>query len=448
MHRDWLDNPVTAEGPATARGISDFVEGFVAYETKAVNVLEAAKQDPGNLLANAYTGALHLFLESPEAPALARPWLDKAAAAPGTAREQATLAAITAWADGDIQRAIRVGQEALAKWPTDLALAKFTQYHQFNAGDSPGMLATARMVEDANRDRAHFHGMLAFGLEQCHLLDEAEAAALRAVEIQRKEPWAHHALAHVHLTQGRIAEGRAFLSDMAATWEDLNSFMLSHNWWHMALFMISQGDMDAAMETYDKRCWGLDKTYSQDQVGAVALLARLEMAGADPGGRWEELAGWLAVREGDFVNAFLSLQYLYGLARAGREEAARMLAGFEAKAQEAGPEQEVWAEVALPCARGLVAHAEARWAAAAKDLGLALPRMWETGGSHAQRDLFEQLWIDALVKAGKWPAAQQALERRRAYEPNSVPGNRALSMVYGALGLEKEAAAAALRANV
>ena len=80
MHRDWLDNPVTADAPETAQGISDFVEGFLAYETKAVNVLAAAEADPANCLANAYAGALHLFLESPAAPGLARPWLDKAAA--------------------------------------------------------------------------------------------------------------------------------------------------------------------------------------------------------------------------------------------------------------------------------------------------------------------------------------------------------------------------------
>lgn len=447
MHRDWLDNPISAAGAESARGVADFVEGFLAYETKAARVLAAAEADPGCMLANAYAGALHLFLENPAAPGLARPWLDRAAQAQGDARERATLAALIAWAEGDIARAIRIGREALAEWPTDLALAKFTQYHQFNAGDSPGMLATARQIQAANEDRAHFHGMLAFGLEQCHLLDEAEAAARRAIELRRKEPWAHHALAHVTLTQGRIEEGRAFLSEMAETWTDLNSFMLSHNWWHMALFQIARGDLAGAMECYDKRCWGLDKTYSQDQIGAVALLARLEIAGADPGGRWQELGGHLRGREGDFVNAFLSLQYLYGLAKAGEAAAEAMLRGFEARAAAAAPDRAVWAEVASPCARGLIAHAEGRWAQAARDLGAAVPQIWRTGGSHAQRDLFEQLWIDSLVRSGDWIAAQQALERRRAFDPDDVPGARALSTVYAALGLEREAAAAATRAR-
>lgn len=447
MHHDPLGNPITAEDPAAARGIADFVGGFLAYETRAINVLAAAQADASSPLANAYAGALHLFAESPEGPANARPWLDRAAAAGGTARERATLAALNAWAAGDTGRAARIGQEALEAWPTDLALLKFTQYHQFNAGDSPGMLRSARLAEGANADAPHFHAMLAFGLEQCHLLPEAEVAALRAIALKRKEPWAHHALAHIHLTQGRIVEGRAFLAEMSETWSDLNSFMLSHNWWHMALFEISEGDMDGAVRTYDARCWGLDKSYSQDQIGAVSLLARLEIAGADVGDRWADVGARVAARKGDFINAFLSLQYLYGLARAGLPEADEMLRGFEGMARSAPePSRAMWAEVAWPCARGLIAHAAGRWREAARDLGAAVPRIWETGGSHAQRDLFEQLWIDALIRAGAFGAAQQVLERRRAYEPDSVPGNRALALVYGALGLEREAAVAAARA--
>lgn len=448
MRQDWAGNPITADSDATAAAICDFVGGFVGYETRAVNVLAAAEADPENMLANAYAGALHLFLESPEAPALARPWLARAAAhATGaTERERITLAALTAWADGDLPRAIALGREGVAAHPCDLALAKFTQYHQFNRGDAAGMLAVGHAVAAARPDIPHVHGMLAFGLEQCHLLAEAEAAALRAVSLQRREPWAHHALAHIHLTQGRIAEGRAFLTDMADTWTDLNSFMLSHNWWHYALFAISQGDFAAALRAYDDRCWGLEKGYSQDQVGAVSLLARLELAGVDVGARWEDVGAHLASRTGDFVNGFLSLQYLYGLARSGRGgAAAEMLDGFRARAETPAEDRAVWAEVAWPAAEGLLAHAAGDWGRAADRLGTALPRIWETGGSHAQRDLFEQLWLDALIRAGRLVAAQQALERRRGFEPMSVPSNRALAGVYEALGLPGEAGAASAR---
>ena len=124
------------------------------------------------------------------------------------------------------------------------------------------------------------------------------------------------------LTQGRIDEGAHFLECVSPTWTELNSFMLTHLWWHVALFKLSQGCFAQALEIYDRHCWGVAKDYSQDQVGAVSLLARLEIAGVDVGSRWQELAGYLVARAGDTVQPFLTLQYLYGLARARRARSA------------------------------------------------------------------------------------------------------------------------------
>ena len=219
----------------------------------------------------------------------------------------------------------RLGQDAARAFPRDLTRIKIAQYHEFNRGNAAGMLALAEHGRRAAPEIAYAHGMAAFGYEQCHLLDDAEAAAWKAVDLERKEPWAHHALAHVMLTQGRIEEGRQFLADVADTWTDLNSFMITHNWWHQALFFISLGRFDDALSTYDSQVWGVWKDYSQDQIGAVSLLARLELAGVDVGDRWRDVASYLAARTHDFVNPFLTLQYLYGLARAGRNEAETLM---------------------------------------------------------------------------------------------------------------------------
>ena len=131
------------------------------------------------------------------------------------------------------------------------------------------------------------------------------------------------------LSHGRLAEGAAFMQQASAGWSGLTSFMRCHNWWHLALFLIELGDDAAALRLYDDQVWGVDKSYSQDQVGAVSLLARLEWVGLDVGQRWAELAGHLAGRTADQVQPFLDLQYLYGLARAGRPEADALLANIE-----------------------------------------------------------------------------------------------------------------------
>jgi hypothetical protein len=61
--------------------------------------------------------------------------------------------------------------------------------------------------------------------------------------------------------------------------------------------------------------------------------------------------------------------------------------------------------------------------------------MVEVGGSHAQRDFFEQILLDAALAGGRLTAAQQMLELRRGSDPHGVPVNAALACVYDRLGL-------------
>ena len=176
---------------------------------------------------------------------------------------------------------------------------------------------------------------------------------------------------------------------------------------------------------------------------------RLELAGVDVGDRWADVATYLAPRTGDHVQPFLDLHYLYGLARAGRWAEAGALEGSLHAHAHAVPAflKTVWGEVAVPAADGLLAHARGDWADAVRGLGRALPRMTEIGGSHAQRDLFEQVYLDALIRAGRLVPAQQMLELRRAATPD-VPANlRALARVYGRLGLDTRSAALDARAE-
>jgi hypothetical protein len=104
-----------------------------------------------------------------------------------------------------------------------------------------------------------------------------------------------------------------------------------------------------------------------------------------------------------------------------------------------------WRDAALPAAEGLVAHARGDYEAAVQGLRTALPRMIEVGGSHAQRDFFEQIALDATIRSGRLSEAQQALELRRGFDPDGVPLNRTLAEVYDRLGLPGEAAKARAR---
>ncbi|WP_417308924.1 tetratricopeptide repeat protein [Devosia sp.] len=437
MAQDILGNEVSGISDATLAGVDDFVSGFLGYETQAVNVMAAADAEPDAVLANIYAGFSWMFLEAEGAEAMAQRYLDRVDAALTRAnpRERMLAEQLRRWIGGDIPGVQAVGDEIVAAFPRDLASVKLHQYFSFNRGDAASMLRIAKAAEAENADNPHLHGMLAFAHEQLHELETAEQEARLALRLKTKEPWAQHALAHVMLGTGRVAEGVAFLEEAKHTWVGLNSFMYTHNWWHKALFHISQGDHVAVFDAYDNHVWGIAPDYSQDQVGAVSLLARMEIAGMDVGERWQSVADKMQGRAQDTIQPFLTLQYLYGLARAERYEADELMRAVEHKAaQSEAFDRVVWQEVALPAARGMLAHARRDWANAARWLGIANPRLTEIGGSHAQRDLFGQLLLDAHLKLGNWAIARQMLEMRRTWDPDGVPVNAALDLVNARLG--------------
>jgi hypothetical protein len=439
---DSLGNTVTLQHASSIGALNDFVEGFISSEARAADVLQLADTDH-SAIAQACCAALHMFAESRDAPANARPFLQRArAAAPAsTPREQRFVAAVGAWVEGDIPQAIRLHEEQAREHPRDLVSLKLGQYHLFNLGNAPGMLRMALDAAPAAADVPYLHGMLAFAWEQCHLLREAETAAWQAIAMCRKEPWAHHALAHVMLTEGRIREGLDFMREVGSTWTGLNSFMVTHNRWHQALFALELAQHDEVLRLYDEAVWGVAKDYSQDQINAISLLARLELAGVDVGARWQDLGNYLAVRLADHVLPFLDMQYLYGLARAARPEAQALLhhiAAYAARAPE--PVRATWQRVCLPASRGLMAHAQGNYAVAADELGQALPQLVAIGGSHAQRDLFSQIYLDALIRTGQLASAQHLLQQQLQGQPESERLKRQAGAVYTALGLSSVAA--------
>ena len=436
MAADLLGNPVTLDGgDRSLAAIDGFVEGFIASESRAADILAAA-DDPTPLV-QACIAAVHMFAESAEAPASAKPFIDRAlASAPRvTPREQRLIAAIAAWVDGDITQAIALHEAQAREHPRDLASLKMGHYHLFNRGDAPGMLRLALASLPKAADVPYLHGMLAFAWEQCHALEPAEAAARQAIAMRRKEPWAHHALAHVMLAQGRIHEGHAFLADVSETWSGLNSFMVTHNWWHQALFALELDRADEVLALYDGQVWGVAKAYTQDQANAVSLLARMELAGIDVGDRWQDVADYLAARTADQVLPFLDMHYLLGLARAGRADAETLIRNIEAKASRVDASEAAWRDLCLPASRGVLAWARGQYAVALRELGQALPRLLEIGGSHAQRDLFSQIHLDAMVRSGHLQGAQNLLQPQLRAQPESRRLRRQAAGLYQALGL-------------
>ena len=90
MREDILGNPLTGAGEATLRAIDDFVEGFLAYETRAEGIVRAADADPACCTANVYAGYLWMLLEAPAAAAHAGKYLAAAERTAAQAKRRAS----------------------------------------------------------------------------------------------------------------------------------------------------------------------------------------------------------------------------------------------------------------------------------------------------------------------------------------------------------------------
>lgn len=88
---DFLGNPVSGDAEAQA-AVDDFVGGFIAYETRAGQVVKAAAARPSHGLLNLYAGVLFMLLELPQGPVRARPFLARAQDAELNERERRTAA--------------------------------------------------------------------------------------------------------------------------------------------------------------------------------------------------------------------------------------------------------------------------------------------------------------------------------------------------------------------
>ena len=65
-------------------------------------------------------------------------------------------------------------------------------------------------------------------------------------------------------------------------------------------------------------------------------------------------------------------------------------------------------------ASGLEAFGEGDYGLAFKSLSQVRKSMQLAGGSHAQRDVFERMTIDAGLRAGHWAEVEAILDDRRA----------------------------------
>ena len=387
----------------------------------------AIAADPGFGLAHSFKAhLLNLATEKAPQPMIrAAVEAAEALAARSTTRERGHAAAARAWLDGDFAGSLAAFEAVLAAHPRDALALQAAHVGDFFVGDAASLrdrVARRLPAWDASLPGyGYLLGMHAFGLEECGEYGKAEASGREAVERSRDDCWAIHAVAHVMEMQGRQRDGAEWLSSRAADWSTDNFFQV-HNWWHLALFHLDLERSDEVLRLYDERIRAGGSKVVLDMLDASALLWRLKLAEVEAGAaRWAELAdAWAPLTE-DGIYAFNDVHAMMAFVGAGREaEQAALLAAMERAARRrSGSNAAMTREIGLPVARAIQAFGRERWGEAAKLLEPVRGRLNRFGGSHAQRDVFQQTLVEAALRAGHVELAGRLVDERLAAKPSS-----------------------------
>jgi hypothetical protein len=338
-------------------------------------------------------------------------------------RERAHLVALRRCAAGDWHGACGLWDALLEDHPRDLAALQWAHLFDFYRGDAPHLRQRPARVlpawDDGDPLRPYVLGMHAFGLEECHAYEHAEATAREAVAGAAKVPWATHAMAHVMEMQGRPDEGIAWLESRRGDWAEGNGFA-GHHWWHLALFHLERMDTAAALAVYDAHLSSAHNTLTLQRLDGAALLWRLRLLGADVGLRWHDVAtGWDCSPASAGHSAFNDVHTLLVLLGRGcRADAAEWAAAAEAQAAASSTSNGAMArDVGIPLMCALLAFERGDFREAVRWLAPIRAGAHRFGGSHAQRDLIAQTLLVAAVRAGDRELAHRLLDERRETKP-------------------------------
>lgn len=386
-------------------------------------VLAAA---PDFALGQAIRGLSCLLLGRAEMVAIAHhAYAAAVSGAPATMREIAFVHALGDWLNGRPSRAAARLQVILNLNPRDALAIKMVQAIHFVMGRPKEMRASVEEALHAWKDhpaRGYLLGCHAFTLEETGDYAAAERTGREGVELASDDAWGLHAVAHVYDMTGQARAGLDWLTGREASWAHCNNFRF-HVWWHRALMHLDLGQSDAALAHYDADIRAEKTDDYRDIANAASLLSRLELEGVSVGDRWEELAVLAVRRATDGCLAFADLHYMLALCGGARDQAAvALIARMQSTPRSAGEAQAVISHPGLHIAQGLHAFSGGEYSSAWIHLRAGWADLQSIGGSHAQRDVFDRITIEAALRGGYMDTAEGLIHDRMARRAGMADG--------------------------
>ncbi len=416
QHLDSRGHGLTTSSAAAADAFNAGMHGFICWRTDTMTLLDTAMAaDPDFALAKLAKG----WIMQTARTAAFRPQIDAllAEAAPlmdaADGREQAYFNGLTAASAGRGVDASTIMEAMLVQHPTDLLGHRLVQFELFWNGRAAWMRQLVERAAPAwNKSLVDYGGFLsarAFANEEAGNYELGERCGRDAVEIDPTDCWGTHAVAHVHAMQGRVDDGVAWLEGLNGNWGEANQ-IAHHLWWHLCIMLLEQGAYDRALALVTSKIRNPESPLVKAMPGApidlqnvASLLMRLEMRGVDLGDHWNILAEICAGRIHDHGSPFSAAHDMMVLTGSGQFDlAAQLLDNMRAFAA-TGDASLVTAYRAagIPLCEAILAYRRGEYERVIALISPVRHDLHLIGGSHAQRDLFYQIMLDAAHRAGR-----------------------------------------------
>ncbi len=421
--QDQLGLDVSGATPAGLPAYQAALDAFKCFTGDPLALVDQAlAADPGLTMAHAFRAWLHLLGTEPTGLQAAIDACNAALDLPANERERMHLQAARLLAHGHWHEAGRVLEDLTLLYPRDLLALQAGHQVDFFTGNQRMLRdRIARALPAWQRQMPGYHavlGMHAFGLEEGGDYAQAERQGKLALELEPRDGWAWHAVAHVLEMRNDAAGGIDWLAPNARTWAD-GSFLAVHNWWHLALFHLELGQEAEVLGLYDAHV-ATGSGVTLELIDASAMLWRLQLRGVDVGPRWEALADLWQAHGRPGLYAFNDFHMMMAFVGAGREAQQPAVLDAQLAAMERDDDNAVFTrEVGYAATHAIQAHGPGDFARCVQLLRSVRSQAQRFGGSHAQRDVIDLTLLHAARRAGQGALASGLQAERHLLRPKS-----------------------------
>jgi tetratricopeptide (TPR) repeat protein len=335
-----------------------------------------------------------------------------------TRREQQHVEAMSLFINGQGHQSLALIREHVAEFPRDMFMLRLAS-RLFLLGCSgagvanfgPELLCLLRGVESSYGDDWAFLGQYSFAHHESGLLKEALGYGERSLELMPSNANASHSVAHVYFESGDPSGGREFLSGWLPTYDKRAPFHV-HLSWHQALFELADCRYDRVHDLYEKDIRPSVQAISPISLAdSASLMWRLQIyGGAPPPAQWDEVRDQAAPAADNAGPAFRDAHAALAFAASGDEiKLCRLTDRLQSLATNGDP---LASEMTLPLAKAIGSFAEGNYVETVRLMEPIVPQLARIGGSHAQREVFEDTYLESCLRAEQYDKAEAVLTQR------------------------------------